>query len=545
MKLTDISNRTPLVIALLALLSIPAFLLNLGTDLLIEDEAIRGLVAFEMGESGDLLTPTLFGELYLKKPPLYNWIILLFFTLFSSHAEWVLRLPMVFSLVGFTFSIYYFLRKEIGRKAAVLLAFMFLTNGRVIIYESLHGLIDIAFSWLIYAFFLLVYFCSKKEKYKELFLFSYTLLAIAYLMKGLPAIAFGGITLLAWFAVSRNFKKLFSVWNFAGIGIFLLLVGGYYLGYMQRNQISLSEIFSVVFHESAQRTPVYYDLKTVLLHFIQFPFDLFYHFFPWTLMVVFLFKRRFREKLKAHLFLYFSALVFLVNVILYWISPQVYARYLIMLVPLMYTVFLLFYLKDAGQNTLPVRIFHFVLAILIVAIAALSLLPLIDEETRSYPFALPKVIALFLLISAVFVLFLKSRSLKLYWFVAALLLLRIGMNWFILPHRYSTNDGLPARLEAREVGEEYAQEPLYAYWNTNFEENWYFGRSFLQYRYMYYLSTARKKQIRTVYTLDRGGLYIAEKQQLPEGASWELVRQLHPHRVSAEIVLIRVPGAEE
>ena len=39
------------------------------------DEAIRSLVALEMKLSGNLITPTLHGEYYYNKPPLYNWIL--------------------------------------------------------------------------------------------------------------------------------------------------------------------------------------------------------------------------------------------------------------------------------------------------------------------------------------------------------------------------------------------------------------------------------------------------------------------------------------
>ena len=83
------------------LLLIPALFINLGLSPLIHDEAIRGVVAFEMNQSGNLVVPTINGEHYYNKPPLYNWILLGFFNVFNQYSEFVLRLPSVISLLIF------------------------------------------------------------------------------------------------------------------------------------------------------------------------------------------------------------------------------------------------------------------------------------------------------------------------------------------------------------------------------------------------------------------------------------------------------------
>ena len=77
------------------LLCIPAFLLNLGMAPFIGDEAIRALVAYEMMLSDNYLVPTMRGDFYFSKPPLYNWILIGFFKLFGGVNEWVSRIPTV------------------------------------------------------------------------------------------------------------------------------------------------------------------------------------------------------------------------------------------------------------------------------------------------------------------------------------------------------------------------------------------------------------------------------------------------------------------
>ena len=98
-----------LFLLLAAILFLPAYLINLGMVQLIRDEAIRALVSFEMIHSGDYITPTIGGIPYLKKPPLFNWILALFFGATGSYSEVVMRLPVILSIIGFAAVLFTFL----------------------------------------------------------------------------------------------------------------------------------------------------------------------------------------------------------------------------------------------------------------------------------------------------------------------------------------------------------------------------------------------------------------------------------------------------
>ena len=82
---------------------------NYGKMQMIDDEGIRALVAVEMMNSGEYLTPTLGGDLYLKKPPLFNWFIVGSYKLFGEVNEWSLRFPTIcFLLIFCTSALYCF-----------------------------------------------------------------------------------------------------------------------------------------------------------------------------------------------------------------------------------------------------------------------------------------------------------------------------------------------------------------------------------------------------------------------------------------------------
>ncbi|MEO1712743.1 MAG: hypothetical protein AAFU60_05350, partial [Bacteroidota bacterium] len=63
------------LLLLLLVVLLPALCVHLGILTYIDDEAIRALVALEMNLSQDYITPTLSGDLYFNKPPLYNWFL--------------------------------------------------------------------------------------------------------------------------------------------------------------------------------------------------------------------------------------------------------------------------------------------------------------------------------------------------------------------------------------------------------------------------------------------------------------------------------------
>src|SRR5574338_939882 len=83
------------------LLAWPAFLVHLGLIAFIGDEGIRSLVAFEMKMSGNFIVPTMNGEFYYNKPPLYNWFIYGMSMLLGHFGEWPSRLTTLISLGGF------------------------------------------------------------------------------------------------------------------------------------------------------------------------------------------------------------------------------------------------------------------------------------------------------------------------------------------------------------------------------------------------------------------------------------------------------------
>jgi 4-amino-4-deoxy-L-arabinose transferase-like glycosyltransferase len=207
-KLKDIHKRWLYLVAILLLF--PALFINLGLMSFIDDEAIRALVALEMKLSGNYIVPTMHGAFYYSKPPLFNWLLILFYNLGGVVNEWTTRIPTVLALMGYGFTIYYFFRKHFDKYTAIVNAFLLITCGRILFWDSMLGLIDITYSWVTFTAFMVVFHEFKKGNHLRLFAISYFLTAIGFMLKGFPSILFQGFTLITWFLVQRQFKQLFT-----------------------------------------------------------------------------------------------------------------------------------------------------------------------------------------------------------------------------------------------------------------------------------------------------------------------------------------------
>lgn len=399
------------------------------------DEPTRALVALEMIVSGNYITPTINGEYYFNKPPLYNWIIILYYKLAGNYSEFTLRLPVVVSLLLFGLTIFLFVRKHLGNKQGFIVAMLFITSGRILFWDSFLGLIDITFAWLVYASFMLIYHFHTRKQYLALFLISYLLTAVTFMMKGLPSLVFQGITLLAFFSYNREFKKLFSWRHFAGIGLFLLVVGTYYLAYFRYN--SLDNVFVTLFSESEKRTIVNYGWVRFVKHLFTFPLEMFYHFFPWSILWIFFFKKNFRKTLHDHPFLRFNFLVFIFNIIIYWTSPESYPRYIFMLFPPLFTILVyMFFVDRAAGGKWSKVVEGFLLGVMVLGIVAAIPMPIL-KQTGFVDHAWLKASVMMVVMALLTWIFVKVKDQRLVIFASAMLMLRIGFDWFIIPPRYN------------------------------------------------------------------------------------------------------------
>lgn len=497
-RLQDLAGVFFLILAGFVYLSHLAFLpLNVETD-----EARRALVSLEMELSGNYSTPTLNGEIYLNKPPLYNWIVVVFAKLFGGFSMFNFRLPVIISSIGLAITVFWFTKKYLGKTIAFFTAFAFLTNGRLLIYDSFNGLIDTTFSWLVYTGFMLVYHFGEKKKWYSLFIFTYLIVAAGFLLKGFPSLVFQGLTLLTYFIWKKKFRLLFHPAHFIGFGVFLLIVGGYYFYYFSVNDLEPQALFSNLINESTKRTVAQRAIKESIINLFTFPFEVLYHFAPWTILIIATFNQNVKSLIKGNSFVHYSLLVFIVNLVVYWVSPGTFARYLFMFLPLLYSIlfFLFFSLSSNSWQHKTVRIIAIVSSL--IMLLTFLVLPFLNVEIVTSDKWI-KSYALVIIFAAIFFVILKYKKLYLYGFVLAVIVFRMGFNWFILEPR--KKDFEIAEVVSKKIAEETKGKSLFILRDAqvgNFD-----GMSF-------HIAKGRKEVLKFNDQKLPGVFYIADNRQL-------------------------------
>ncbi|GAB5553151.1 MAG: glycosyltransferase family 39 protein [Saprospiraceae bacterium] len=454
-----ISNKILYILALILLF--PAFLPNLGLLAFIDDEGIRSLVALEMELSGNWITPTLHGDYYYKKPPFFNWILGAWYQVTGQANEFYARLPTVAIMFAYAASIFGVLRPKYGTKFAFLSAFLLITCGRVIFWESMLSLIDMTFSWVMFMLFMVIYHFMEKQRYWPLFLLSYLLTAIGFMLKGLPAVVFQGLTLLMYFIYCGKIKKLFSLAHIIGGLVFIVLIGGYYAIYDQYN--SLENVFATLFTESSKRTAANFSVGDTIGHLLAFPFELIYHFVPWTLLVLGFIRKDALALIRKDRFITFCLLTFGANIWIYWISPEVYPRYFLMLMPLIFISSLYVFDFHKKENTIIYRILDRLLLIICVVISLASWAPLFAESVQFIPNLIPKTLLGVILLSSATIGYYFKKEQRFLYLILFLLSFRIVFNFFVLPHRNANDYGDVVRKQAQHLGTTYQDQELYVY----------------------------------------------------------------------------------
>ncbi len=287
------------------------------------EEPRRAVVGIEalMGENA--LVPDIHGEPYYNKPPVYNWVLATSFLLHNSFAPSAVRFPGVLSLWIIAALLFWLVRKYGDWKSALYSAIIFLTFGDLIFYGAVNsGEIDLFYALLVFLQVMAVFHFHQRKKLLLLFLVSYFFAAAGTLTKGLPSVAFQGLTLVAYFAWLRDWKGLLSWKHVAGIFLFTGIVGGYFLVYSQYEDASAFMLN--LWSESSSKSANNAGFGSIFKALYSFPLQLIQITLPWSIFFFWGKKAKWNQSPLA----VFSLVFIVANIWIYWISPELRNRYL-------------------------------------------------------------------------------------------------------------------------------------------------------------------------------------------------------------------------
>ena len=404
-----------------------ALLSNLGLLSLQFEEPRRALVALEMTISGNYFNPKINGFDYYNKAPFYNWLLIIFFKIFGSSDEWVVRLPTVFSFLAIAFINYKIIREKVNKEIAIHSSLIFLTASNLLYYFSFQGEIDMFYSLIVFIQIICLLHYFQKEDYLKLFVISYILTGIGVITKGIPSLAFQAITILAIFIYHKRFKALFSIWNFVGIFLMCAIIGGYFYIYSLQND-PLPMITRLI-TESSKRTALEESWYKSMAQLYKFPLLVFTMFLPWSLL---LFSTKIKSAWKTAFsndWIRLSVIFVASNVIIYWLSPGAKDRYLYMFIPFISVIVV--YLYSIKSYTL----FSWVILVFeIIGLAGSFAIPFLSKSLTMTHNVMVAVY-LFIISATSLYFYFKHSGYRLFQFVCFLLFVRIAFNFLVMPTR--------------------------------------------------------------------------------------------------------------
>ncbi|HKK78117.1 MAG TPA: glycosyltransferase family 39 protein [Phaeodactylibacter sp.] len=452
-------GRVLLVVA--ALLMLLSLFFNLGVQPVYLEEPRRALIAMEMAEAGNFIVPLQLGEYYYRKPPVFNWLIYLSAQLFGDYTRWALRLPTVLSAIATAWLLFAVGRRYVNRQFGWLWPLLYLGCGAIYFYFSMLGEIDLFYSFVTLASFLSFFHFYQRGQYALMFSTSYALAAVGLLTKGLPSIPFLGLTVLAWLIYEKRWRLLFTGAHIVGILAFVGIAGGYFAAYAQYN--SLDGFVEELFSESVGRTAAGNAVWQTLQHMLTFPLDTLKDTLPSSLLLLFALRRDIWRLVKSNKLITFSALIFAVNFLLYWLSPGAKQRYIYMLYPLLLAVGLHAWQHRQEVGTWRTRSFQWVVSVLLALLAlgsvALVFVPAFDFLPDRWVVALSGLLVFALLCYASF----RRPDYALQWLLLGLVGARLVFALTVLPQRAHDSAGQFNTDLAVRIHERVGGAPLYLY----------------------------------------------------------------------------------
>jgi 4-amino-4-deoxy-L-arabinose transferase-like glycosyltransferase len=350
------TNRTRTDALLLAGFCAFLFLYGLAQFGLIgADEPRYAQVAREMLERRDWITPTLAGQPWLEKPPLYYWQAMLAYMIFGV-SDWAARLPSVIDATLMVIAIYFFLRRL--RPGFELDGALITSACAGIIAYARAASMDMALT-ATFAVAMLAWWAWRASESRNNLLAFYVCIAFGTLAKGPIAPFLAALMIVIYAAAVRDWKVLGRTLWIPGILLFCAIALPWYIAVQLRNPAFFHEF--IIEHNLERYSqnlyhhiePFWYYLPVTLLALS-----------PWTVFVIVAFVEKLRHwRVKAdrpepeiqNQFGFFAIIWLIVPVIFFSFSQSKLPGYILPAIP-GGALLLLDYLSRNLKSTEPRRV---------------------------------------------------------------------------------------------------------------------------------------------------------------------------------------------
>jgi 4-amino-4-deoxy-L-arabinose transferase-like glycosyltransferase len=295
------------------------------------EEPRRCVVAFEMIANENYVVPTVIGELYAKKPPLLNWLIVALAGFDISRID-VHLIRGISVTATFLCAALLTLFADPRARWPWLAPLIYLTFGIVVQYGR-SGEIDPLFVLFTTAALLFFDLGRRRGNPWLQWVPSQAMVAAGFLTKGLSPLFFYPPIVLWWFVErrrrqtppARGARAAFAVGLFVLFGI----VATWLVPYAASG--SFQQLMAVSSSEVMARAPGCNKIGGAAEHLATFPFEVVGNLLPWSLLLAALLTRSTRRTVRnlwlESSFFRLAAMAVLWSVVVFWLMPGGKGRY--------------------------------------------------------------------------------------------------------------------------------------------------------------------------------------------------------------------------
>ncbi len=314
------------MLLLLLLLAFLSMLPNIRYFELTLEEPRRAIIAYEMWFAGNLRQATLFGEPYFNKPPLFNWLAILTSHVFGWAELTVRSLSLASTIL--TALLTYVTSKMIFKDPTLsrLSALAYVTFADILFHYGWIGEIDATVVFFVLGIIVCQWRAFETHSGWHVIL-SGLITGFAFFLKGFPAYAFFGLTMLSLAVFHRRYLDMMR-WPFLTASAASLVLPLVWILFTDTPGAYLERLY----HESVSRVMGSNRVGEFLLHLLSYPLLNVKQLLPLSLVVPFVFWRerpRLPREVKCLL------LIFGLNYLPYWLSVGSRGRHILPLFPLL------------------------------------------------------------------------------------------------------------------------------------------------------------------------------------------------------------------
>ena len=183
------------------------------------------LTAKEMLESGDFVSPRIYGNFWYDKPGFFYWELIAAFSIFGVNEFAARFFPACFTLIALVMT-YFFGRKLYGERVAFCSS-LILASSVAFVYLGKAVITDMSL-FVFHSAVLISFYLGYSSKNRNFYYLSYAAAAFATLTKGPVGLALPGLTILVFLCVRRDFKEILKLKIIPGLLLYFAIGGPWY-----------------------------------------------------------------------------------------------------------------------------------------------------------------------------------------------------------------------------------------------------------------------------------------------------------------------------